>query len=34
MELTDVILFSESFGFPTDPPRLLIMGAMASAVWW
>ncbi|MBD2778084.1 alpha/beta fold hydrolase [Iningainema tapete] len=29
-----VRLFSESFGVPDDPPTLLIMGAMASAVWW
>lgn len=29
-----VRLFSESFGTPNDPPILLIMGAMASAVWW
>ncbi|MCC5629489.1 alpha/beta fold hydrolase [Nostoc sphaeroides CHAB 2801] len=29
-----VRLFSESFGASTDPPILLIMGAMASAVWW
>lgn len=29
-----VRLFSESFGVPGDPPILLIMGAMASAVWW
>ena len=27
-------LFSESFGTPDDPPILLIMGAMSSAVWW
>jgi pimeloyl-ACP methyl ester carboxylesterase len=27
-------LFSESFGTSDDPPVLLIMGAMASAVWW
>lgn len=29
-----VRLFSESFGTPGDPPILLIMGAMASSVWW
>jgi pimeloyl-ACP methyl ester carboxylesterase len=29
-----VHLFSESFGSPNDTPILLIMGAMASAVWW
>jgi pimeloyl-ACP methyl ester carboxylesterase len=27
-------LYTESFGKPSDPPILLIMGAMASAVWW
>jgi pimeloyl-ACP methyl ester carboxylesterase len=27
-------LFSESFGSPDDAPILLIMGAMASGVWW
>ena len=27
-------LYSESFGSLTDPPVLLIMGAMASGVWW
>lgn len=30
----EVRLFSESFGTPGDPPILLIMGAMSSAVWW
>lgn len=30
----EVRLFSESFGTPDDPPILLIMGAMASGVWW
>ncbi|HEX5734474.1 MAG TPA: alpha/beta fold hydrolase [Blastocatellia bacterium] len=29
-----VELFSESFGDHSDPTILLIMGAMASAVWW
>ncbi|MCF2151894.1 alpha/beta fold hydrolase [Desmonostoc muscorum LEGE 12446] len=29
-----VRLFSESVGTPDAPPILLIMGAMASAVWW
>ena len=29
-----VDLFTESFGDPSDPAILLIMGAMASAVWW
>jgi pimeloyl-ACP methyl ester carboxylesterase len=27
-------LYSESFGSSTDPPLLLIMGAMSSGVWW
>ena len=27
-------LFSESIGEPDAPPMLLIMGAMASGVWW
>jgi pimeloyl-ACP methyl ester carboxylesterase len=27
-------LYSESFGSPANPPVLLIMGAMASGVWW
>ena len=27
-------LFTETFGIPTDPPLLLVMGAMASGVWW
>ncbi|RWM11829.1 MAG: alpha/beta hydrolase [Mesorhizobium sp.] len=27
-------IFSESFGSPKDPPILLIMGAMASMLWW
>lgn len=29
-----VRLAAESFGRPGDPAVLLIMGAMASAVWW
>jgi pimeloyl-ACP methyl ester carboxylesterase len=29
-----ISLFSEAFGSPAHPPILLIMGAMASAVWW
>lgn len=29
-----VRIFSESFGTPSEPPILLIMGAMSSAVWW
>jgi len=28
------VLHSESFGDPGDPPILLIMGAMASGIWW
>jgi pimeloyl-ACP methyl ester carboxylesterase len=27
-------LYTESFGEPSNPTILLIMGAMASAVWW
>jgi pimeloyl-ACP methyl ester carboxylesterase len=34
IDYNGVRLFSESFGTPGDPPILLIMGAMASAVWW
>jgi len=29
-----VDLYTENFGDPSDPTMLLIMGAMASAVWW
>src|SRR5688572_25802414 len=29
-----VDLYTETFGDPSDPPVLLIMGAMASGVWW
>jgi hypothetical protein len=29
-----VELHTESFGNESDPAALLIMGAMASAVWW
>lgn len=29
-----VSLFTESFGNPTHPPVVLVMGAMSSAVWW
>ncbi len=29
-----VQLFSESFGSPDDTPILLMMGAMASGIWW
>ena len=32
--IADGALFTECFGDRTDPPILLIMGAMASAVWW
>ncbi|MER9582176.1 alpha/beta hydrolase [Mesorhizobium sp. M0276] len=28
------IIMSESFGDPANPPLLLIMGAMASMLWW
>ncbi|TPI81058.1 alpha/beta hydrolase [Mesorhizobium sp. B2-8-9] len=31
-QLPDII--SESFGSPKDPPILLVMGAMASMLWW
>jgi pimeloyl-ACP methyl ester carboxylesterase len=30
----DITVFSESFGDRAAPPVLLIMGAMASGVWW
>jgi pimeloyl-ACP methyl ester carboxylesterase len=30
----DATLFTESIGDRADPPLLLIMGAMASGVWW
>lgn len=30
----EVRIAAESFGDPTDPPVLLIMGAMASMLWW
>lgn len=30
----DVHIAAEAFGDPTDPPVLLIMGAMASMLWW
>jgi pimeloyl-ACP methyl ester carboxylesterase len=29
-----VDLYTETFGDPSDPVVLFIMGAMASAVWW
>ena len=29
-----VTIFSEAFGDPSEPPILLIMGAMSSGVWW
>lgn len=34
IEADGISLHSESFGSPADPPVLLIMGAMSSAVWW
>lgn len=34
IETDGVSLHAESFGSPTDPPILLIMGAMSSAAWW
>lgn len=30
----DAELATEAFGDPADPPVLLIMGAMASMLWW
>jgi pimeloyl-ACP methyl ester carboxylesterase len=30
----DVSLYTESFGSPTDPAVLMIMGATASMLWW
>jgi pimeloyl-ACP methyl ester carboxylesterase len=32
--IDDGTLFTECFGDSSDPPVLLIMGAMASGVWW
>lgn len=32
--INGVDICSESFGNPNDPPILLIMGAMASMLWW
>ena len=34
IKVDGVDLYTESFGNPSDPTILLIMGAMASAVWW
>lgn len=34
ININGVCLHSESFGSPTNPPVLLIMGAMSSAAWW
>lgn len=34
VETGAVSLYSECFGSPAEPPVLLIMGAMSSAVWW
>lgn len=34
IEGNGVELLTENFGEPSDPAVLLIMGAMASAVWW
>lgn len=34
IENDGISLYSESFGSPADPPVLLIMGAMSSALWW
>jgi pimeloyl-ACP methyl ester carboxylesterase len=32
--VNDATLFTEQFGDPAEPAILLIMGAMASGVWW
>ena len=32
--INGVTLYTEAFGDPRDPAILLVMGAMASAVWW
>ena len=34
IETDGIFLYSEAFGDANDPPVLLIMGAMASGVWW
>jgi len=34
IEANDVALCTESFGDPTDPPILLVMGIGASMLWW
>jgi pimeloyl-ACP methyl ester carboxylesterase len=34
IEANGVTIFTEAFGAADDPPVLLIMGAMASGVWW
>jgi pimeloyl-ACP methyl ester carboxylesterase len=34
VQANGVSLFTEAFGAPDDPAVLLVMGAMASGVWW
>jgi pimeloyl-ACP methyl ester carboxylesterase len=34
IETNEISLYSEATGNPTDPPILLVMGAMSSGVWW
>jgi pimeloyl-ACP methyl ester carboxylesterase len=34
IKANEIDLYTESFGEPSNPTILLIMGAMASAVWW
>jgi hypothetical protein len=34
IETDGISLYSESFGTPTDPPILPIMGAKVAAIWW
>jgi pimeloyl-ACP methyl ester carboxylesterase len=34
IQTDDVTLATEAFGDPVDPPLLLIMGLMASMLWW
>jgi pimeloyl-ACP methyl ester carboxylesterase len=34
IEVTGVELCTESFGDPADPPILLVMGILASMLWW
>jgi len=34
IEANGVVLCTESFGDPADPPILLVMGIGASMLWW